>query len=208
MRKSHSTCCGDATVFHPTLSHSVPHLAPVCGTEWPRTNVYAKRRRACELEAMEWGGIRTDRRTRASPCVEVREGCEAGYGGVIGRTLGEEEEEIGPDLQTLKEAVAASAFVGLARLPSNHRALFAVPRSGWAFDCRACLVPLCGGKVVSHFVCLQPSTLEKVDCDRPSSSLRCTLHVIYRSIIKKKSFSAPLPFRLAWNGIGRFPYRS
>ena len=108
--------------------------------------------------------------------------------------------------------MAASAFVGDGRLPSNRRASSLSPEVDWSFDRRACFDYffgfLCGDKVVSHFVYSHPI----VPCTLEMFSLidhhhRCTLHVIYRSRqsvqLSRKIFLPPL-FRLTWNGISGF----
>jgi hypothetical protein len=158
--QSHPTRCKsrseDATLLHLALP------APPCGSESPRELVKQTSLRNAEVLASwrQFGGRGVlPRWTEPVEGRALRLGerrvCEAGYEGMIGRTLGEEEEiaatgnrsRFSDARQVLrsrpplkKEAVAASAFVGVGRLPSNRRAFLAIPPSRLVFDRRACLV--------------------------------------------------------------------
>jgi hypothetical protein len=236
-RKSHPTRCKsrseDATLLHLALSHFVPHPHPhpLVGPNRHASLVKQTSLRNAEVLASwrQFGGRGVlPRRTEPVEGRALRLGerrvCEAGYEGMIGRTLGEEEEiaatgnrsRFSDARQVLrsrpplkKEAVAASAFVGVGRLPSNRRASSLSPQVDWTLIVVRVWFFfgfLCDDKVVSHYVYshpIVPCTLEKVDCDRPSSS--CTLHVIYRALVnlfnyQEKSFSPPpFPTYVEWN---------
>ncbi len=148
-----------------------------------------KRGRACEL--------------RPRDPDEGRAVGEAGYEGMIGRTL----EQVGKSDQIFRRVChrkRSSGSISLCRprpVTLKLQGTLIVVR-GWVFLCF-----LCAGKVVSLFVST-PAPSKKLTAIDP---LRCTLHVMISlssicSIIKKNL--SPSPFRPWWNGIRQFPYRS